>query len=402
MTLVKTGGGDASFTLGNTGGFVDLGTYEYVLKSDGNSNYPEAIKEVVDEFTQMINELDRLFTALNGNMDSNSSGMMGTIGSNVSKGTPGVSSAFNKAGNAFNSNLAGGLNQSRHLVENALKMLPPQVQRYLAPMVEQAFQIGSQMMGALDGVINQFGGNLGNILGAVGGGSKGGLGGLVGSLAGMAKNIPFIGTAVAGVLGNLGGIATSLTGGITAALGSMNLGYWGVVASQVVSAAMAAFAINSPSKLMRDEIGKPLMEGIVVGLNDRPMLLNGVNALSSNLTDAARGAGNGMVDEMSLTARKIEDTFQDMDLQLAGGVAIGSKYLQTSSPFSTGTAYSTPVSHTYPTASSAAAGRASVTFSGPLVNVDSMQVRNDQDIRQLSNQLSRDINRELRAQGVLQ
>ncbi len=32
MTLVKTGGGDASFTLGNTGGFVDLGTYEYVLK----------------------------------------------------------------------------------------------------------------------------------------------------------------------------------------------------------------------------------------------------------------------------------------------------------------------------------------------------------------------------------
>lgn len=38
MTLVKTGE-DASFTLGNTGGFVDLGTYEYVLKSDGNSNW---------------------------------------------------------------------------------------------------------------------------------------------------------------------------------------------------------------------------------------------------------------------------------------------------------------------------------------------------------------------------
>ncbi|MBW9313074.1 autotransporter outer membrane beta-barrel domain-containing protein [Escherichia coli] len=25
--------------MGNTGGFVDLGTYEYVLKSDGNSNW---------------------------------------------------------------------------------------------------------------------------------------------------------------------------------------------------------------------------------------------------------------------------------------------------------------------------------------------------------------------------
>lgn len=39
MTLVKIGGGDVSFTLGNIGGFVDFGIYEYVLKSDGNSNW---------------------------------------------------------------------------------------------------------------------------------------------------------------------------------------------------------------------------------------------------------------------------------------------------------------------------------------------------------------------------
>ncbi|MFV2408965.1 pertactin-like passenger domain-containing protein, partial [Escherichia coli] len=39
MTLVNTGGGDASFSLGNTGGFVDLGTYERVLKSDGTSSW---------------------------------------------------------------------------------------------------------------------------------------------------------------------------------------------------------------------------------------------------------------------------------------------------------------------------------------------------------------------------
>ncbi|MCZ8799023.1 autotransporter outer membrane beta-barrel domain-containing protein, partial [Escherichia albertii] len=39
LMLVTTGGGDAAFTLGNTGGLVDLGTYEYALKSDGNHNW---------------------------------------------------------------------------------------------------------------------------------------------------------------------------------------------------------------------------------------------------------------------------------------------------------------------------------------------------------------------------
>ncbi|STF40339.1 outer membrane autotransporter [Escherichia coli] len=31
LTLVTTGGGDAAFTLGNAGGVVDIGTYEYTL-----------------------------------------------------------------------------------------------------------------------------------------------------------------------------------------------------------------------------------------------------------------------------------------------------------------------------------------------------------------------------------
>ncbi|ENY9850662.1 pertactin-like passenger domain-containing protein, partial [Escherichia coli] len=34
LTLVTTGGGDATFGLGNDGGVVDIGTYEYTLKKD--------------------------------------------------------------------------------------------------------------------------------------------------------------------------------------------------------------------------------------------------------------------------------------------------------------------------------------------------------------------------------
>lgn len=36
LTLVTTGGGDAAFTLGNAGGVVDIGTYEYTLLDNGN------------------------------------------------------------------------------------------------------------------------------------------------------------------------------------------------------------------------------------------------------------------------------------------------------------------------------------------------------------------------------
>lgn len=37
LTLVTTGGGDAAFTLGNAGGVVDIGTYEYTLLDNGTA-----------------------------------------------------------------------------------------------------------------------------------------------------------------------------------------------------------------------------------------------------------------------------------------------------------------------------------------------------------------------------
>lgn len=37
--LVITGGGDVVFTLGNVGGVVDIGTYEYILLDNGNYSW---------------------------------------------------------------------------------------------------------------------------------------------------------------------------------------------------------------------------------------------------------------------------------------------------------------------------------------------------------------------------
>ena len=442
---------------------------------------PEAVKGVVDEFTNMINELDRLFGILNGDMDSNSSGMMTTIGNNVASGTPTVAGTFGAAGNSFNASLASGLNNSRYMVEDALKKLPLQVQQHLAPMVDYAFSIGTKMMGTLEGVVSKFGGSLGNIsnqmnnivnsVGSKAGGLLSGIpgllskipligpalgkaasgvssffGGITSRVSGFLSKIPligpmlgkatagissfvgkasaglsgFLGQAMAGITGflskipaigpiiaqagaGLSGLIGSITAGLGPGLASLtslaSAGSWASIAAGVVSAAKVAFMINSPSRLIRDEIGLSLAEGLIVGFNDKATLEQGTGELSRNLTDAARGAGSGMVDEMTRTVREIEDTFRGMDLDLAGGVAIGTSYSQVGSQLSTGTAYSQPVNPNYP--ASAQKGSGGVTFSGPLVAVNRMEVRNDQDIRELSNQLSRDINRELRAQGVL-
>lgn len=46
LTLVTTGGGDAAFTLGNAGGVVDIGTYEYTLLDNGNHSWSLAENRV--------------------------------------------------------------------------------------------------------------------------------------------------------------------------------------------------------------------------------------------------------------------------------------------------------------------------------------------------------------------
>lgn len=410
---------------------------------------PEAVKGVVDEFTGMINELDRLFGILNGDMDSNSSGMMTTIGDNVASGTPAVAGTFSAAGAAFNSNLADGLNSARYMVDDALSQVTLQVQQHLAPMVDYVQSIGAKMMDTLQGAVNQFGGSLGDITGKVNNmvnsaGAKAGealsgfpkflskiplIGPALGTAAagignffrnaashvrGFFHQIPHIGSTIKNVTAGISSFAKSASDGLSDvgeniasglrtgmdSLNSMaNSGAWADMAAGVVNTAKSAFGIHSPSRLMRDEVGVYLAEGLMVGFNDKATLEQGAGELSRNLTDAARGAGSGMVDEMASTAREIEDTFRGMNLDLAGGVAIGTSYSQVGSQLSTGTAYSQPVNPNYPVGSQKGSG--GVTFSGPLVTVSRMEVRNDQDIRELSNQLSRDINRELRAQGVL-
>lgn len=57
LTLVTTGGGDAVFTLGNNGGVVDIGTYEYTLLDNGNHSWSlaENRAQVTPSTTAVLN-----------------------------------------------------------------------------------------------------------------------------------------------------------------------------------------------------------------------------------------------------------------------------------------------------------------------------------------------------------
>ena len=57
LTLVTTGGGDAAFTLGNAGGVVDIGTYEYTLLDNGphSSSLAENRAQITPSTTDVLN-----------------------------------------------------------------------------------------------------------------------------------------------------------------------------------------------------------------------------------------------------------------------------------------------------------------------------------------------------------
>lgn len=57
LTLVTTGGGDAAFTLGNAGGVVDIGMYEYTLLDNGNHSWSlaENRAQITPSTTDVLN-----------------------------------------------------------------------------------------------------------------------------------------------------------------------------------------------------------------------------------------------------------------------------------------------------------------------------------------------------------
>lgn len=135
----------------------------------------------------------------------------------------------------------------------------------------------------------------------------------------------------------------------------------------IVNQVRRDLGIHSPSRVFRDEIGRHLPTGLAEGIK-----LNAHVVISSL---------DSLNDQMILSVK-------DNPL-LAKTDSRSSQNLPTFYPTVI------PPSH------KEISNDNSTTFKAPLIHVQNMTVRNDQDIRTLSEQLHRDISREMRAQGVL-
>lgn len=152
-------------------------------------------------------------------------------------------------------------------------------------------------------------------------------------------------TAVSSLPGLLVQAGTDLIQGLIDGISSIDVGsvLSGIV-SGAVDAAKAAMGIKSPSKVTQMEIGRPIIDGIVLGLQDRFPILNRIlgdglhNALAAGLgvveLDGARivDAMNRMVDGVANAAGRMKDTYY-------GGVVSWEKWDTTGQE---GTGYGVP------------------------------------------------------------
>lgn len=94
-------------------------------------------------------------------------------------------------------------------------------------------------------------------------------------------------TAVKNQIGSTNGIGSAIVSGIVYGINATKSGIGSALVSGVVSAIEAAKArirSNSPSKLTRDVIGKPIMQGVAVGIQTETGLVG--STFADSLTDA--------------------------------------------------------------------------------------------------------------------
>lgn len=124
----------------------------------------------------------------------------------------------------------------------------------------------------------------------------------VSAISGMAgRAVAAIGTmagqmlsALASLPGRMASLGASIISGIISGISGAAgrlFSYLGGLATQALNSAKAAFGINSPSKLFRDNIGNSIPEGIQVGIIQSARLATGAAAdLAGSTADAAKKA----------------------------------------------------------------------------------------------------------------
>lgn len=116
--------------------------------------------------------------------------------------------------------------------------------------------------------------------------------------------------------GILDGIMSGMKGAMPGLMSLVNS-----TASKVEDAFKGAFDINSPSELMANAIGSPLIQGIIQGMEDtlpdlfgslNQIALNVLGALDEKLNDETRKRIGSLIDDLTDKAKQVGSSFNDV------------------------------------------------------------------------------------------
>ena len=300
--------------------------------------------------------------------------------------------------------LAQGLIAAIPVLIEALPQLIDSLITFIIGAIPQLIDAGIQLLvsliGALPQIISTIVANLPKIISGIIGGLIKAIPQLVQAgvqlLVAIVQNLPAI---ISGVIKAIPQIISALVSGLGQGVSQLatvglNLikGLWNGISNaagwikdkisgfmgNIIGGIKSFFGIGSPSKLFANEIGRWLPAGLAVG----------VEANTGDAVRSVKSLGDTIMDTMGKTDLTAQMTTAGLNIPATITAQAG-------------TLMSSAVPQSSVTATPSQTTGSTVTFSGPLVNIENANVRNDQDIRDLSTQLKTDMTRELRARGQL-
>lgn len=169
------------------------------------------------------------------------------------------------------------------------------VANFVGQMASNAASAGSQFLGNIGGALGGLAGRVGGFLGS----AIGQAANFVGQMASKASqagqqfmnNIVSTLSGIPGRVASIGGqIVNGIANGIRGAAGAVVSALGGVV-NQAVEHAKSMLGIHSPSRVMRDLIGKNIARGVAVGIEDETATaVSAVRAMSAQVVEAGNAS----------------------------------------------------------------------------------------------------------------
>lgn len=169
------------------------------------------------------------------------------------------------------------------------------VANFVGQMASNAASAGSQFLGNIGGALGGLAGRVGGFLGS----AIGQAASFVGQMASKASqagqqfmsNIVSTLSGIPGRVASIGGqIVNGIANGIRGAAGAVVSALGGVV-NQAVEHAKSMLGIHSPSRVMRDLIGKNIARGVAVGIEDETATaVSAVRAMSAQVVEAGNAS----------------------------------------------------------------------------------------------------------------